>query len=81
MVIFRKRRTRQASRVGERRAARRHRRVVGRVFLDVGLIACAVVLFLFVREAATSQVLGHREARDSESRLGPRVRPSERTAV
>ena len=51
------------------------------VFLDAGLIARAVVLFLFVRDAATSQVLGRREARDSESRLGPRVRPSERTAV
>ena len=28
------------------------------VFLDAGLIAMAVILFLFVREAATSQVLG-----------------------
>jgi MFS transporter, ACS family, D-galactonate transporter len=51
------------------------------VFLDAGLIAGAVLLFLFVREAAPSQVLGRREARDSESRLGPRVQPSRRTAV
>ena len=51
------------------------------VFLDAGLIACAVVLFLFVREAAKSRVLGRAEARDTESRLGPRVRPSQRTAV
>jgi len=27
------------------------------IFLDAGLIACAVVLFLFVREASSSQVL------------------------
>jgi hypothetical protein len=40
-----------------------------------------VILFLFVREAATSQVLGRREMPDTESRLGPRVQPSKRTAV
>jgi hypothetical protein len=51
------------------------------VFLDAGLIACAVVLFLFVREHAKSQVLGRRQAQDAESRLGPRVQPSRRTAV
>jgi MFS family permease len=51
------------------------------VFLDAGLIACAVVLFLFVREAATSQVLGRGKTPDAESRLGPRVQPSQRTAV
>jgi ACS family D-galactonate transporter-like MFS transporter len=51
------------------------------VFLDAGLIACAVLLFLFVREAAPSQVLGRGEAPDAESRLGPRVQPSQRTAV
>jgi hypothetical protein len=36
---------------------------------------------LVVREAATSQVLGRREMPDTESRLGPRVQPSKRTAV
>jgi hypothetical protein len=51
------------------------------VFLDAGLIACAVVLFLFVRESAKSQVLGRRDARDRESRLGPRLQPSQRTTV
>jgi MFS transporter, ACS family, D-galactonate transporter len=43
--------------------------------------AGAVVLFLFVRESAKSQVLGRREARDGDSRLGPRIEPSQRTAV
>ena len=38
-------------------------------------------LFLFVRETAKSQVLGRREAQDTESRLGPRVQPSQRTTV
>jgi MFS transporter, ACS family, D-galactonate transporter len=51
------------------------------VFLDAGLIACAVVLFLFVRERAHSQVLGPRRTPDVESRLGPRVQPSRRTTV
>jgi MFS family permease len=51
------------------------------VFLDAGLIACAVVLFLFVRESAKSQVLGRRQAQDRESRLGPRLQPSQRTPV
>jgi MFS-type transporter involved in bile tolerance (Atg22 family) len=51
------------------------------VFLDAGLIACAVLLFLFVREAAPSQVLGRGKTPDAESRLGPRVQPSQRTAV
>jgi MFS family permease len=51
------------------------------VFLDAGLIACTVLLFLFVREAATSQVLGRGKTTDAESRLGPRVQPSQRTAV
>jgi hypothetical protein len=51
------------------------------VFLDAGLIACAVLLFLFVRESAKSQVLNRRQAPETESRLGPRVRPSQRTAV
>jgi len=51
------------------------------VFLDAGLIACAVVLFLFVRERAHSQVLGRRQAPDRESRLGPRIQPSRRTTV
>src|SRR3954467_15415919 len=51
------------------------------VFLDAGLIAGAVLLFLFVREAAPSQVLGRGKTQDTESRLGPRVQPSQRTAV
>ena len=51
------------------------------VFRRAGLIACAVVLFLFVRETAKSQVLGRREAQDTESRLGPRVQPSQRTTL
>jgi MFS transporter, ACS family, D-galactonate transporter len=51
------------------------------VFLDAGLIACAVLLLFFVREAATSRVLGREPAREAESRLGPRVQPSRRTAV
>ena len=51
------------------------------VFLDAGLIACAVVLFLFVRERAHSQVLGRRQAPDRESRLGPRIQPTRRTTV
>jgi ACS family D-galactonate transporter-like MFS transporter len=51
------------------------------VFLDAGLIACAVLLFLFVREAATSQVLGRAKTVETESRLGPRIQPSRHTAV
>ena len=51
------------------------------VFLDAGLIACAVILFLFVREAARSQVLGRGKTQETESRLGPRMQPSRRTAV
>ena len=51
------------------------------VFLDAGLIAGAVLLFLFVREASTSQVLGRGQAPETESRLGPRIQPSRRTAV
>jgi MFS transporter, ACS family, D-galactonate transporter len=51
------------------------------VFLDAGLIAGAMLLILFVREHATSQVLGRREAPEGESRLGPRVQPSQRTTV
>ena len=51
------------------------------VFLDAGLMAMAVILFLFVREAATSQALGRRQAPETESRLGPRIKPSQRTTV
>ena len=51
------------------------------VFLDAGLIACAVVLILFVRESAHSRVLRGEERGETESRLGPRVQPSQRTAV
>lgn len=51
------------------------------VFLDAGLIACAVLLFLFVRESAKSRVLNRARAPETESRLGPRVQPSRRTAV
>jgi MFS transporter, ACS family, D-galactonate transporter len=51
------------------------------VFLDAGLIAGAVVLFLFVRESAHSRVLRGEERRDTESRLGPRIQPSQRTTV
>jgi hypothetical protein len=40
-----------------------------------------VILFLFVREAAPSQVLGRGKTPETESRLGPRVQPSQRTAV
>jgi hypothetical protein len=40
-----------------------------------------VILFLFVREAAPSQVLGRGKTPETESRLGPRVQPSKRTAV
>jgi hypothetical protein len=40
-----------------------------------------VILFLFVREAAPSQVLGRGKTPENESRLGPRVQPSQRTAV
>jgi hypothetical protein len=38
----------------------------------------ALLLFLLVRE---SPVLGRRQAPETEGRLGPRVRPSQRTAV
>jgi nitrate/nitrite transporter NarK len=54
------------------------------VFLDAGLIACAFVLLMFVREAASSRVLGRggdAATAEAESRLGPRVQPSQRTAV
>jgi MFS transporter, ACS family, D-galactonate transporter len=51
------------------------------VFLDAGLIACAVVLIFFVRERAHSRVLTPPRARDTESRLGPRIQPSQRTTV
>jgi MFS transporter, ACS family, D-galactonate transporter len=52
------------------------------VFLDAGLIACAVLLIVFVRERAHSRVLRRAERRrDTESRLGPRIQPSRRTAV
>ena len=64
-----------------RGAPRRDRRMVGRRLPHAGLIACAVVLFLFVRERAHSQVLGRPQAPEGESRLGPRVLPSRRTTV
>jgi MFS family permease len=51
------------------------------VFVDAGLIACAVLLLLCVREAAASRVLGREPAPEAESRLGPRVQPSRRTVV
>ena len=51
------------------------------VFLDAGLIACAVLLFVFVREHAHSQVLGRRQGPGHESRRGPRVQPSRRKTV
>jgi hypothetical protein len=51
------------------------------VFLDAGLIACAVLLLVFVRESAKSRVLNRERAPDTERRLGPRVQPSRRTAV
>jgi ACS family D-galactonate transporter-like MFS transporter len=51
------------------------------VFLDAGLIAFAALMLLLVRERATSRVLNRERARDAESRLGPRVQPSQRTAV
>jgi MFS family permease len=52
------------------------------VFLDAGLIACAAVLLLFVREASTSRVLARqRAAPETESRFGPRIQPSRRTTV
>ncbi|MGZ8632924.1 MAG: hypothetical protein ACXWZZ_03590 [Solirubrobacteraceae bacterium] len=51
------------------------------VFLDAGLIARAVLLFLFVREHAHSQVRGRRQGPGHESRRGPRVQPSRRKTV
>jgi MFS transporter, ACS family, D-galactonate transporter len=51
------------------------------VFLDAGLIAFAVLMLLFVRERATSRVLNRERMQDAESRLGPRVQPSQRTTV
>jgi ACS family D-galactonate transporter-like MFS transporter len=46
------------------------------IFLDAGLIACAVVLFVFVREASSSQVLrtGRFERGRAGSIEGVRVR-------
>jgi hypothetical protein len=48
------------------------------VFLDAGLIACAVLLLLFVREGAKSRVLRceeeprfTREPRPARARVGP----------
>jgi MFS transporter, ACS family, D-galactonate transporter len=51
------------------------------VFHDAGLIACAFLLLLFVREQAKSRVLNRERMGEAESRLGPRIQPSQRTAV